>query len=411
MDNLDFDRKIREMMEAHTEEPSVNSWDLIASDLKRRRDTRIRRARRSIYVYSAAAAALLLFVLIGPNIFTEGDSMKVVRRDMQGIDNIRPKVAVIEKMKSPEKLTALKRRGSVGAPSDKTASPGVDYAVDSIGNRNNKEQIVTGRTDKDSVAVAEADTSKGRSTQEPNKSDNRVVRNILTDNLFGNTEEEKIGGKPILALAAGLSPSYAGSYTDPVMMSDSYGVRSNASPIYLQSEAPREEVFEEEYMMPVTVGFQIFFPITQRFSIGTGLNYSFLSTKYSLHSINNGITEHRRVTLHYAGVPINFQYRILSGDRLNFYALGGTTIEKGLTAVDKNIVDGSKIDEMDKIKGAQLSVNVGLGMELALSNSMGLYFDPNITYYFDNKKKPQPFSIRTVQPLLFRFEAGLRFRL
>ena len=411
MENLDFDKKIREMMEAHTEEPSVNSWDLIASDLKRRRDTRIRRARRSVYVYSAAAAALLLFVLIGPDIFTEDADVKVARTSELNIDKIRPQVAVVEKMESPKQLTDLRRRASAEAPAGKTALPGGGYTIDSIGERNNIEQIVTGKPDENNVAVVEADTSKGRSIQEPDKFDNRVVRNILMDDLFGNAEEKKMGGKPILALAAGLSPSYAGSYTDPVMMADSYGIRSNASPVYLQSDAPREEVFEEEYMMPVTVGFQIFFPITQRFSIGTGLNYSFLSTKYSLHSINSGITEHRRVTLHYAGVPINFQYRILSGDLLKFYALGGTTIEKGLTAVDKNIVDGSKIDEMDKIKGAQLSVNAGLGIELAISNSMGLYFDPNITYYFDNKKKPQPFSIRTVQPLLFRFEAGLRFRL
>ena len=404
MDNLDFDKKIREMMEGYTEEPSVNSWDSIASDLQRRRDTRIRRARRNIYAYSAVAAAVLLFLVLSPNLFTEDNSIQVAQGSFANLNSnkIHQEIAIAGHLKTPEQLTSLGRRNA------SRHSIEVAPILTVIDSTNVVESVDTPKSASENIESA---PNTQQSEVSP-KSDNRVVRNVLLDDMFGDAYEERLVGKPLLAVAAGVSPSFAGSYTGPVMMSEGYDGRSNvASPVYMKSEAPREEVFEEEYMMPVTLGVQVFFPITQRFSVGTGVNYSFLSTKYSQYSINSGVTEHRRVTLHYAGVPINFQYKIFYGDLLKFYALAGTTIEKGLTAVNKNVVDGSVRDEGDKIKGVQLSVNAGLGLEFALSNSMGLYFDPTVTYYFDNKKNPQPLSIREVQPLLFRFEAGMRFRL
>jgi len=411
MDNLDFDKRIREMMEAHTEEPPVGSWDLIASGLQRRRSARIRRT----YAYSAVAAVLLLFFVISPDIFPGGSSVKAAKENfaISALSKADSKIAVVETLRSPSPIAHL-RRAPAGSSANERAyglnvekAPEREVAKDSIVVRYHEPEIEIAKGD----LTNENNEKEAQRVAEEKKTDNRVVRNILIDDMFDNIPREDIDGRPIFAFAAGVSPSYSGAYTDPGLMARTFDGRNNVNPVYLKSEAPREEVFEEEYMMPVTVGFQIFFPITSRFSAGTGVNYSMLSTNYSAHSINSGTTEHRRVTLHYIGVPINFQYRIFSGGSFKFYALGGTTIEKGLAAVDKNIDTGVRTNKNNEIQGVQLSVNAGLGLEMGLSDSMGLYFDPNITYYFDNKKKPQPFSIRTVQPLLFRFEAGLRFRL
>ena len=404
MDNLEFDKRIREIIEAHTEEPSVNSWDLIVSDLQRRRDARIRRIRRSIYVYSAAAA-VLVFMIINPWIFSNRYDITVKESILS--DNLFkksvPEISIIEEMKRPTSFAENRIAATVKE----------ERQADVVENRREQEQLTVEKEEQPQAVLNQKEAEKDNLNKvSENRPDNRVVRNSLSDMLFDNMSDKNIGGKPILALSTGVSPSYSGSYIPPQMKADSYDGSNNVNPVFLSAEAPRELVFHnEEYMMPVTIGVQILFPITDRLSVGTGVNYSMLSTKYYVTSQSTNSTEHRRVTVHYGGVPLTFQYKIYMSNKFKFYAFGGTVIEKGLAAIDKNLFDGSSIDERDEIKGVQLSVAAGLGVEYSILNSMGLYFDPNVTYYFDNRKKPQPFSIRTVQPLLFQFEAGLRFSL
>jgi len=420
MDNLDFDKRVREIVEGHIEEPSANSWDLIASGLQRRRGARIRRIRRRVYVYSAVAA-LLLFVVINPWIFSDKEDIRVNESIFS--DNFLPKrvseVDVIKNIRRPMAIAEGRISADKGSDNNLVLAEGKIEPTQEIAQREADRvatEIARAREEakraEEEAKRVEEETKKEEQNRVTEKSpDTRVVRNVLSDPLFDDMADKKIGGKPLLVLSTGVSPSYAGSFTGPEMMASSFDGQNNVNPVYLRSEAPKEGVFEEEYMMPVTIGVQMLFPITDRFSVGTGINYSMLATKYYVTSMTTNSTERRRVTVHYMGVPLILQYNILSANKFKFYAIGSTTIEKGLAAVDKNLKDGTIIDEGDEIKGVQLSAAVGLGAEYGISNTLGLYFDPNITYYFNNKKKAQPFSIRTVQPLLFRFEAGLRIRL
>ena len=49
-----------------------------------------------------------------------------------------------------------------------------------------------------------------------------------------------------------------------------------------------------------------------------------------------------------------------------------------------------------------------IGVKYLFCNSVFIYSDPGIRYYFDCG---QPRSIRTQQPLMMNFEVGLRFGL
>jgi hypothetical protein len=66
------------------------------------------------------------------------------------------------------------------------------------------------------------------------------------------------------------------------------------------------------------------------------------------------------------------------------------------------------INHHEAVKGVQLSANVGIGVEFILGKHVGIYLDPSLRYYFTGS---QPKSIRTVQPLMLGFEAGVRFNL
>ena len=75
---------------------------------------------------------------------------------------------------------------------------------------------------------------------------------------------------------------------------------------------------------------------------------------------------------------------------------------------DKYQLLGKEITHTEKVKGVQISANLGIGVEFLLGNHLGLYIDPSLRYYFDNG---QPSSIRTAQPLMLGFEMGLRVKL
>ena len=55
------------------------------------------------------------------------------------------------------------------------------------------------------------------------------------------------------------------------------------------------------------------------------------------------------------------------------------------------------------------SAGLGVGVEFKITPWLGLYLDPSFRYYF--RPDLQPRSLRTIQPLRFDLEAGLRFSL
>ena len=123
----------------------------------------------------------------------------------------------------------------------------------------------------------------------------------------------------------------------------------------------------------------------------------------SVSSVSSDI----RNTQHYIGIPVNVYYDILGGDNVNFYAYAGGTVEKCVTN-HYQIQSTPVINHKESVKGVQLSVDAGIGVEFMLGNHVGLYLDPSLRYYFHCG---QPASIRSAQPLTLGFELGLRFNL
>lgn len=168
------------------------------------------------------------------------------------------------------------------------------------------------------------------------------------------------------------------------------------------------------YGLPFSIGAGVKIGLSPRWSIGTGANYTILSRqfygKYILVDKNGRIEESTssdiRNTQHFIGIPVNAYYDIVDKERLNLYAYAGGTFEKCVS--DNYRVLNTSIHHKEKVKGLQLSANIGLGVEFMLGRNLGIYIDPSLRYYFDCD---QPKSIRTVQPLMLGFEMGIRARL
>lgn len=170
------------------------------------------------------------------------------------------------------------------------------------------------------------------------------------------------------------------------------------------------ETSKSTYSLPLSFGLGVSFPLNDRLSIATGLDYSLLSRTFAgTYTADAGaLNADIRHTMQYIGIPVNLYCRLLDIGGLHLYGFAGAEAEYGISnkytvyAPDKDI----KIKE--KVSGVQYSAAAGIGIEFRITDRIGLYLDPSARYYFDCR---QPKSIRTEKPFLLVFDAGLRFNL
>ena len=168
------------------------------------------------------------------------------------------------------------------------------------------------------------------------------------------------------------------------------------------------------YGIPLSVGAGVRIGLSEKWSVGTGIDYTLLSRKFygtyikvnEKGEIQNPTYSNIRNNQHYIGIPVNFFYNILDNSHLNFYAFAGGSVEK--CVADTYALINTSIVHREDIRGVQISAAAGLGVEFLVGKHLGLYVDPRVRYYFNCR---QPKSIRTEQPLMAGVEMGLRIRL
>lgn len=194
-----------------------------------------------------------------------------------------------------------------------------------------------------------------------------------------------------------------------------YGIEALPSPESFYTTGITESS-SSLYGIPLTFGFGLRFYLTDRFSLGTGINYSLLTRSFKgtyiqadngklINSVENAdIVNH----IHYIGIPVNAYYDLIQNNLIQFYAFGGATFEKGLGSNFRITKDGTAVYYNESVPGMQVSAALGIGIQFNVAKSWSLYIDPSARYYFDCK---QPKSVRTQKPFMFNFEVGIRYNI
>lgn len=146
--------------------------------------------------------------------------------------------------------------------------------------------------------------------------------------------------------------------------------------------------------LPLGLGIAFNFPLTDRFSIETGLNYTYL------HSVEDNKGSLSDQKLHFAGIPLRAEYAVISKGNFSLYAGAGASVEKCLKAS----VGRRSYDE----KRLQWAGETFAGAEYKLWKSTSLYLQPTVSYWFTYTDLV---TYRTENPLVFSVDAGLRFHL
>lgn len=236
--------------------------------------------------------------------------------------------------------------------------------------------------------------------------------------LLADAGDRKRHGKPSFGVyAAGLtggSDSYSG-YSPDV----SHAMASSVSPLMYGRDAlagilmynrDEEVLTENRHYLPIRAGISVSYAFTDRWSIESGLVYSYLLSTFRTGSDSYFIDS--RQTLHYLGIPLTASYNIWKNRWLDVYVSAGGMLEKCIGGnVRNNYVYNDSIREKKTdhvtVRPLQWSVSASAGLQFNITRLVGLYLEPGVTYHFDNKSGIA--NVYNEHPLNFNMNLGLRF--
>ena len=183
----------------------------------------------------------------------------------------------------------------------------------------------------------------------------------------------------------------------------------------INSNNPLDSLSESKHhALPITVQLSLSRQINDKWSLSTGLSYSLLRSTYQ--SGNESTTIKRTQTLHYLGVPVRFNYKLVGGSRWNLYASGGLQVDMPVSGrLNTQYSYGgayagikpASVTEPITNAPWMLSVGAGVGVQVVIIPHMTLYIEPNLNYYVPLTKGVDTY--RTERPFDITLPVGIRF--
>lgn len=179
--------------------------------------------------------------------------------------------------------------------------------------------------------------------------------------------------------------------------------------IYNQGQEVKTEY---KHHLPVRIGLNIAYALSDRLSLESGVSYTRLSSDMKDGTSTNFISG--RQNLDYVGIPLSLKYKALSYGAFDLYASTGILAEQcvnGKTSKDFVIEGNVKKTEQQTIHShpLQLSANAAVGLQFKIADNIGIYAEPGLSYFFDDNS-----SLNTIykeKPLNFNLNIGFRYEI
>ena len=159
---------------------------------------------------------------------------------------------------------------------------------------------------------------------------------------------------------------------------------------------------------PKTFGLSINKQLSPKWTFGTGITYTRLKSEFESEYNKARLVKTQKID--YVGIPFRLTYQIWSKGRFNAYTTGGMTFEIPVhSSLEKKYIitaDSSYTLKGDIKAGYQWSVNLGIGVQYKIFKPFCLYLEPNMFYYFRNRRGLETY--RTEHPFIITVPFGLR---
>ena len=204
-----------------------------------------------------------------------------------------------------------------------------------------------------------------------------------------------------------LSLAYAGSLEQNDM--NRYRIPNPDLPDVEGPDGEIEVMEKTRHYMPLVVGLSVNKSLTSRWSMETGLRYTFLRSDFlSLSEVMNRETIQR---IHYIGIPLKINYRILTYNGFSLYGQGGGALDIPINGSQYILEYSPKLGTSTNTTinihaPLQWSVEGGLGIQYHFTPSFSIYAEPSFKYYFNSGSEIK--TIRQDKPFEFTIPIGLR---
>ena len=389
----DFDRQVRSMLQDAEAKAPRRVWRAVSERLEPATPA-VAWWKWAVPAFAAAALAVgLFFNWGGPGAVPGGE---ILPQEGPATAELIPDTAAevleiaaddVPAASGPVVSPVTRSRRSASKPLLADASGTIQPSETPAQHGNAPEDAVQADTHSDATPSAtdtysECDAARWASIESESHKAQRIRLSGLyaQGGIGGNDSNIRYGGSPISRMAPG-----AGS-----------------------ADAGISEAGASTYGVPFTIGLGTRFHIGDKFSLGTGLEYSLLTRTFD-GTYSESYTGSIFHAVQYVGVPVNAYYHLLStrDGLLNLYAWGGGAAEVCVSN-SYRLLSGPGTTINDKAGALQFSVGLGIGVEIPITGSLSLYLDPAVRYYFHGN---QPKSLRTDKPFMVNFDAGLRFNL
>lgn len=153
----------------------------------------------------------------------------------------------------------------------------------------------------------------------------------------------------------------------------------------------------------MSFGLSVGYNLTPRLTLTTGMVYTYASSDFTSSAAGDDIIETQR--LHYIGVPLNLKYKVWGNNAIHTYATAGCQADFNVSA---KMQTGDITTDADK-DHTQWSVGGAVGVQYNIIPRMGIYAEPGMRYYIDNKSSVE--TIFKEKKLNFNLQLGVRVEL
>lgn len=415
-----WDDAIRSKLEDFEVDAVPGDWEAIADRLPGKAPVPLRRVLR----YWVAAAVISLLVVSGGIYLYDNKTDRVpmaqefrslqkpVEEDILAApvdkgEELAPALATVREPRSPKTkrmvalaaalprsvtgataqarmLTGEEDEASVQPVKDEAEVPADEKVAAERSVKDNKEEIVITKSE---VLVADASTSAVKQKKEKG-----------TSRKWGFG----MGGGGLSMGADNLVPQYV---TNSSVLKSENLMSLNSFDAAMVKPAETDI----HHKTPIGVGFSVSRFLNNRFSLQTGLTYSYLRSEWSTNNTYHIDNDQR---LHFIGIPLSLTYKIAEWNRFMLYASAGGMTEVNIAGKRRmklfsDDVEIMKQSEKIRMKEWLWSVNARAGVSYPIIRFVSAFAEVGASYYFDNGSEIE--TVHSEKPFNVSLQFGFRF--
>lgn len=420
---MNNDNWIRQLSDKVTDTPSPvpdDLWRDIEVKLDSQPTVRRKARLRALYRWTAVAACVALLFGVGisllhtPSVLPADVAVPAGgSREVANAASASASVATTEaSTPASSALVAQSRQSTDASPIYNKENASASSASCAVAS----ETAVMALSDVPSEAVQSSDTSAHQQQTTHKIPKAKKIHSEATypsrnlDPQFGVSHTAKNKGWSASLYASNVVSGSMGNSTTsaPVLavMSSNMLLDAANTDVLVASKLPRyvEDASEKvDHKPAVGFGLSVKYHLTPRWALSSGLVYTLLRSDFTHKSGNNSIVD--RQTLHYIGVPLKAEYRVLHLGGLSVYATAGGEVDKNVKA--QVSTDGTSRDlSKDRL---QWSADLSAGVQYDFIPQLGVYVEPGARYYFNNHSPIE--NTFKDKPWNFNLQLGLRWNL